>query len=151
MSFSFFKSFRLGKLLRLNISKSGLGLSIGPRGASVSLGPRGTYLNVSPLPGSGIRMQTRLDKTAKVKPAPVLPAVLPTAHKYVGRKFIGDIGKGHDETITIVDVTLDGGGEPTIHITFNNDDRRYGYSLKRFGERFMEMREIEPVTGKLLP
>jgi Protein of unknown function (DUF4236) len=149
MSFSLFKSFSLGKLLRLNVSKSGVGVSLGPRGASVSIGPRGTYLNVSPLPGSGIRMRTRLDKPARRQPA--APVALPFAKKYIGRKFIGDIGKGHDETITIVDVTLDGGGEPTIHITFNDDDRRYGYSLKRFGERFMEMREIEPATGRLLP
>jgi hypothetical protein len=141
MSFSFFKSFGLGKLLRLNVSTKGLGVSLGPRGASISIGPSGTHLNVSPLPGSGIRFRTRLDKAAKVKPAPVLPAVLPTAHKYIGRKFIGDLGKGYDELVTIVDVSLEG-GEPRIHVRFGESEGSYAYSLQRFGEKFGQMQEV---------
>jgi hypothetical protein len=50
------------KLMRLNVSKRGLGVSVGPRGASVSFGRRGAFLNVSPLPGSGIRVRKRLGK-----------------------------------------------------------------------------------------
>jgi hypothetical protein len=73
----FHKSFPLGKLMRLNVSKRGLGVSVGPRGASVSFGRRGTFLNVSPLPGSGIRVRQRLRKRAKPAesaPAPVRQA-----------------------------------------------------------------------------
>lgn len=43
MGFSFRKSFRLGPA-RLNISKSGLGVSTGIKGARVGLGTRGPYL-----------------------------------------------------------------------------------------------------------
>ena len=67
----FHKSFPLGKLMRLNVNKRGLGVSVGPRGASVSFGRQGTFLNVSPLPGSGIRVRQRLNKRAKPAPAPV--------------------------------------------------------------------------------
>jgi len=38
------KAFRLGSLLRLNISKSGMGVSVGVKGLRVSLGPRGNEL-----------------------------------------------------------------------------------------------------------
>jgi hypothetical protein len=74
----FHKSFPLGKLMRLNVGKRGLGVSVGPRGASVSFGRQGTFLNVSPLPGSGIRVRQRLGKRAKPaeKPAPA-PAQVP--------------------------------------------------------------------------
>jgi len=38
------KAFRLGGLLRMNISKSGMGVSVGVKGLRVSLGPRGNQL-----------------------------------------------------------------------------------------------------------
>jgi hypothetical protein len=51
MGLRFRKSFKLAPGLRLNMSKSGFGLSVGPRGvASMSFGPSGTYRNVN-LPG----------------------------------------------------------------------------------------------------
>lgn len=40
------KSFRLGPLLRLNLSKSGLGYSFGIKGARIGSGPRGNYVHV---------------------------------------------------------------------------------------------------------
>ncbi|QIA26552.1 DUF4236 domain-containing protein [Thermaerobacter sp. PB12/4term] len=39
------KSFRLAPGVRLNLSRSGLGLSVGTRGARIGVGPRGAYLH----------------------------------------------------------------------------------------------------------
>lgn len=50
MGFRFFKSIRLGKFIRLNISKGGVGGSIGVGGLRVGVGPRGTRLSAD-LPG----------------------------------------------------------------------------------------------------
>ena len=59
MGLYFRKSVNLGGGLRLNFSKSGVGLSGGVKGARISTGPRGTYLNLS-IPGTGIGYRTRL-------------------------------------------------------------------------------------------
>lgn len=48
MGVRFSKSIKLGKLVKLNISKSGISASIGKKGASINLGSKGTYLNISP-------------------------------------------------------------------------------------------------------
>lgn len=53
MGFRFSKSIRLGKNVRLNISKSGLGVSGGIRGARISTGPRGSRLTTG-IPGTGM-------------------------------------------------------------------------------------------------
>ena len=50
MGFRFGKSIRLGKIFRLNISKSGIGGSVGVGGVRVGTGPRGSRLSVD-LPG----------------------------------------------------------------------------------------------------
>lgn len=59
MAFRFQRRVRLMPGVRLNVSKSGLGLSFGPRGASISLGPRGAYSHVG-IPGTGIAYRQRL-------------------------------------------------------------------------------------------
>jgi hypothetical protein len=46
MSFYFRKSLSLGRLLRLNLSRSGLGVSAGVPGARIGVGPRGSYVHV---------------------------------------------------------------------------------------------------------
>ena len=61
MGFSFRKSIRFGPL-RLNLSKSGVGLSAGVKGARVSKGPRGTYLNVG---AGGVQYRKKLDGTSE--------------------------------------------------------------------------------------
>jgi hypothetical protein len=43
MGFYIRKSFQIGPI-RINLSKSGLGLSFGTRGARIGTGPRGPYL-----------------------------------------------------------------------------------------------------------
>lgn len=57
MGLSFRKSIRLGKGVRLNFSKSGIGISAGVKGARVSIGPRGTRGTVS---GGGFSYSTSL-------------------------------------------------------------------------------------------
>lgn len=59
MGFSFRKSIKLSKGVKLNLSKSGAGLSYGVKGFRVSQGPKGTYLNAG---GSGLYYRTKLDK-----------------------------------------------------------------------------------------
>lgn len=65
MGLYFRKSINLGKGVRLNLSKRGIGISGGVKGARISTGPNGTYMNLS-IPGTGIgyrknyRVQTQL-------------------------------------------------------------------------------------------
>jgi tetratricopeptide (TPR) repeat protein len=53
------RSIRLGKFLRLNISKSGIGLSAGVPGLRLSTGPSGTHFNIG-LPGTGLSYRKKL-------------------------------------------------------------------------------------------
>ncbi|CAG1022004.1 hypothetical protein MTYM_01417 [Methylococcales bacterium] len=57
MSFYIRKSVKLGPL-RLNFSKSGIGISAGVKGARISTGPRGTYIHMG---GNGIYYRKRID------------------------------------------------------------------------------------------
>ncbi|MBR4461271.1 MAG: DUF4236 domain-containing protein [Erysipelotrichaceae bacterium] len=64
MGLRFNKSIKIGKYLRLNISRQGISLNVGKKGASVSFGNRGTYLNLSPalagITGTGISYRKRI-------------------------------------------------------------------------------------------
>ncbi len=53
MGFRIQKSINIGKLLRINISKSGIGFSAGIGGLRIGAGPRGSYFSAD-LPGSGL-------------------------------------------------------------------------------------------------
>lgn len=59
MGIRFYRGIRLGKLARLNVSKSGVGLSLGVRGLRVSTGPRGTFLTLG-LPGTGLSYRKKV-------------------------------------------------------------------------------------------
>ncbi len=59
MGFRFQRSLRIAKGLRLNVSKSGLGVSLGPRGAKISVGPRGIYTNAG-IFGTGLSMRNKI-------------------------------------------------------------------------------------------
>lgn len=59
MGFRIQRSLRLGKFLRLNISKSGVGVSASLAGFTFGSGPRGTYINVN-LPGTGLSYRKHL-------------------------------------------------------------------------------------------
>ncbi len=65
MGWQFRKSINLGKGFRLNISKSGVGLSGGVKGARVSVGPRGVRRTFS-IPGTGIS-HTKTYSTKKLR------------------------------------------------------------------------------------
>lgn len=58
MGLRYHKGINLGGGVRLNVSKSGLGLSAGTRGARVSVGPRGVRKTVG-IPGTGISYSTQ--------------------------------------------------------------------------------------------
>ena len=64
MGIRFSKSIKLGKLVKINISKSGISATIGKKGASINLGTNGTYLNVSPtavgIKGTGVSYRKKL-------------------------------------------------------------------------------------------
>ncbi len=53
------KSIKLGKFMRLNISKSGIGVSAGLGGFTIGAGPRGAYVNIN-LPGTGLSYRKQL-------------------------------------------------------------------------------------------
>lgn len=59
MAFRFQKSFRLGKGVRFNLSKRGLGVSAGIKGFRVGAGSRGIYTTAS-IPGTGLSSTTYL-------------------------------------------------------------------------------------------
>jgi len=60
MPWGFRRSLRIAGPLRLNFSKSGLGLSLGVPGLHVGRGPRGSYLRAG-LPGTGIYYRKSLN------------------------------------------------------------------------------------------
>jgi tetratricopeptide (TPR) repeat protein len=64
MGFRFQRSIGLGKFLRLNISKSGLGISAGIPGLRLSTGPRGTFFTAG-LPGTGLSFRKKLSSTSR--------------------------------------------------------------------------------------
>lgn len=55
----FRKSIRLGKGIRLNLSKSGASVTLGGKGASVNIGNKGAYLNAG-IPGTGLSERIKL-------------------------------------------------------------------------------------------
>lgn len=64
MGVRFAKSIKLGDLLKINISKSGISATIGKKGASVNIGNKGTYLNLSPtiagITGTGVSYRQKI-------------------------------------------------------------------------------------------
>ncbi|MBN1995429.1 MAG: DUF4236 domain-containing protein [Anaerolineae bacterium] len=64
MGFRLQRSIRLGKFIRLNISKSGVGVSAGVPGLRLSTGPRGTQFSVG-IPGTGLSYRKQLSGKSK--------------------------------------------------------------------------------------
>lgn len=64
MGIRFAKSIKLGDLVKINISKSGVSATIGKKGASINLGSKGTYLNLSPtvagITGTGLSYRQKI-------------------------------------------------------------------------------------------
>src|SRR5437773_8725973 len=61
MPWGFRRSLKLAGPLRLNLSKSGLGLSLGVPGLHIGVGPRGRYLRAG-VPGTGVYYRKSLNK-----------------------------------------------------------------------------------------
>ncbi len=68
MSFRLNKRINIGKFLRLNISKGGVGVSVGVPGARVTAGPGGKRLTLG-VPGTGVSYVKNLDEPKKKKTA----------------------------------------------------------------------------------
>jgi tetratricopeptide (TPR) repeat protein len=64
MGFRLQRSIKLGKFMRLNISKSGVGISAGVRGLRISSGPRGAFINLG-IPGTGLSYRKKLSSGKK--------------------------------------------------------------------------------------
>ena len=64
MGIRFAKSIKIGDLLKINISKSGISATVGKKGASVNIGTKGTYLNLSPaaagISGTGVSYRKKI-------------------------------------------------------------------------------------------
>ena len=64
MGIRFSKSIKLGNLLKINISKSGVSTTLGKKGASINVGSKGTYLNLSPtvagITGTGVSYRQKI-------------------------------------------------------------------------------------------
>src|SRR5438067_2439479 len=81
MSFRLYKSVRLGKGVRLNLSKTGIGISAGVRGARYSAHSSGLTVKTLGVPGTGVYY--RKDSYSKYgrirasapRPAPAPPVV----------------------------------------------------------------------------
>lgn len=63
MGLRFRRSIKLAPGLRLNLSKSGLGMSVGARGASISVGSSGVYANAG-IPGTGFSIREKISGTS---------------------------------------------------------------------------------------
>lgn len=59
MGWRYRKYIKLGKGVKLNLSKSGVSTTIGGKGASINMGEKGAYLNTS-IPGTGLYKRTKL-------------------------------------------------------------------------------------------
>ncbi len=61
MGFRFRQTFRLGRLLRINLSKGGASVSAGRPGATLNVGPKGPKVTVG-IPGTGMSYDQRVGR-----------------------------------------------------------------------------------------
>ncbi|MDQ3044511.1 MAG: DUF4236 domain-containing protein [Chloroflexota bacterium] len=76
MGFRMRKSIKLGGGVRLNLSRSGIGMSGGVKGFRVGVGPRGTRVSAS-LPGTGLGYSTTIGGKRRRRRAVRQPASVP--------------------------------------------------------------------------
>lgn len=74
MGFRFRRSVSLFPGIRLNIGKTGIGVSAGIKGARVGVGSRGAYTSVG-VPGTGVSMLNYMGKGKKRGPGKAPPSV----------------------------------------------------------------------------
>jgi hypothetical protein len=112
----FRRSLKLVGPLRLNLSKSGLGLSLGVPGLHIGSGPRGRYVRAG-LPGTGIYYRKSLNK-----PAPVhVRAPTKTEQETGWMRAVHALLSGDPKAcLSILDSGPIGGG-PAVHIEVDAD------------------------------
>jgi len=66
MGIRFHRSVKIAKGVRLNLSKSGPGVSFGPKGSKISFGSNGVYSNIG-VPGTGLYSRTKLNTSSTKK------------------------------------------------------------------------------------
>lgn len=87
MGFRFRKSIKLFGGIRLNFSKSGVGISGGVKGARVGIGPRGVRTTLS-VPGTGMSyVSEKRPKRSPAKQPPQMQAIH-TARPYKGTRWL---------------------------------------------------------------
>jgi len=77
MAWRWRKSIGLGKLVRVNLSRRGAGVSVGVPGARVGTGTRGAYTSVG-IPGTGLYKLTRLGAKRTTSPPPLPNSSIPS-------------------------------------------------------------------------
>lgn len=82
MGFRFGKSFSPIKGVRINLSKSGLGISTGIKGARIGIGTRGAYTSLG-IPGTGISSRNYLGK-GKTKKQNIISQEKPKGNMWLG-------------------------------------------------------------------
>lgn len=112
----FRRSLKLAGPLRLNFSKSGLGLSLGVPGLHIGTGPRGSYVRAG-LPGTGVYYRKSLHK-----PRPAHVNTPPDAHRDSGwMQAVNALLAGDPNgCLAILDAGSLGDG-PAMHVEVDDD------------------------------
>jgi len=117
MPWGFRRSLKLAGPLRLNFSKSGLGLSLGVPGLHIGTGPRGRYVRAG-LPGTGVYYRKSLNK-----PRPHHVAEPVQAERETGwMSAVHALLDGHpDECLRLLGAGTGLGQGPAVHIEVDED------------------------------
>ena len=116
MPWGFRRSLKLAGPLRLNLSKSGLGLSLGVPGLHIGSGPRGRYLRAG-IPGTGVYYRTSLDKP---KPAHTRAPTKTEQETGWMRATHALLSGDPKACLSILDAGPIGGG-PAVHVEVDAD------------------------------
>ena len=117
MAWGFRRSLKLAGPLRLNLSKSGLGLSLGVPGLHIGAGPRGRYVRAG-IPGSGIYYRKSLNQPRP----PHTRAPSDDDRSSPWMSAVHALLDGHpDECLRVLDSTANLGSGPAVHIEVDDD------------------------------
>jgi hypothetical protein len=115
MPWGFRRSLRIAGPLRLNLSKSGLGLSLGVPGLHIGRGPRGPYVRAG-LPGTGIYYRKSLGPRPVRTRAPTRREIDSVWMQAVKALLAGDA----QGCLRLLDQVKPGKG-PAVHIEVEQD------------------------------
>jgi hypothetical protein len=115
MPWGFRRSLRIAGPLRLNLSKSGLGLSLGVPGLHIGRGPRGPYVRAG-LPGTGIYYRKSLGPRPVRTRAPTRRDIDSVWMQAVKALLAGDA----EGCLRLLDQVKPGKG-PAVHIEVEQD------------------------------